>query len=192
MSALHGAVPPSATECADRLAITDVIHRYSRGLDRMDRALTLSCWHPGGTDDHAPLYKGTAAGFVDWLWPVHAAMLCTRHVVTNTIIDLAGNEAGVETYWTLTLRIPSGDGAIDSLSGGRYLDRFERRAGAWAIQHRVAVRDWARTDPVPAVPGKPLIRPNNPEAPGARSTRDRFDESYGVLRNYFDQAIGSI
>ena len=52
----------------------------------MDKALTLSCWHVGGTDDHAPLYKGSAKGFLDWLWPIHAEMVATRHVVGNILI----------------------------------------------------------------------------------------------------------
>src|SRR5438477_89804 len=33
---------------AAKQAITEVIYRYCRGLDRMDRALALSVWHPGG------------------------------------------------------------------------------------------------------------------------------------------------
>lgn len=30
----------------DRQAILDCIHRYCRGVDRMDRQLTLSVYHP--------------------------------------------------------------------------------------------------------------------------------------------------
>jgi hypothetical protein len=30
-----------------------------------------------------------------------------------------------------------------SMGGGRYLDRFEKRDGRWAIAARVCVRDWA-------------------------------------------------
>src|SRR5579872_3721315 len=95
---------PGAAEVAAKQAITEIMHRYCRGMDRMDRGLTLSCWHPGGTDDHAPLYVGSAAGFVEWLWPVHAAMVCTRHVVSNILIEVEGDTATSETYWTVTLR----------------------------------------------------------------------------------------
>ena len=38
-------------ELLAKQAIREVIYRYCRGLDRMDRALALSCWHPGGTAD---------------------------------------------------------------------------------------------------------------------------------------------
>ena len=44
-----------------RLEIQDVLHRYARAMDRMDAELALSCWHPGGTDDHAPLYSDLVA-----------------------------------------------------------------------------------------------------------------------------------
>ena len=50
----------------DKQAITEIIYRYCRGLDRMDRELTLSCWHEGGTDDHGALFSGTADEFVAW------------------------------------------------------------------------------------------------------------------------------
>jgi hypothetical protein len=30
--------------------------------------------------------------------------------------------------------------------GGRYLDRFEKVAGQWAIRHRDVVFDWSRLD----------------------------------------------
>jgi len=33
-------------------AITDVLHRYCRGLDRMDREMAESVWHAGGTADY--------------------------------------------------------------------------------------------------------------------------------------------
>lgn len=172
-------------ELGAKQAITEVIYRYCRGMDRMDRELTLSCWHPGGTDDHAPLYSGTAEGFVDWLWPVHAAMLVTRHVVTNSLIELDGDQAGAETYWSVTLRVPY-EGAIhDILGGGRYLDRFECIDGIWAIRHRQSILDWERVQlfdhSMADFIDPPLILPNNPELPPPVPSRDRTDLSYSFI-----------
>lgn len=175
---------PTAAELAAKQAVTEVIYRYCRGIDRMDRALTLSCWHPGGTDDHAPLYCGSAEGFVDWVWPVHAAMLSTRHVVSNVLIEVDGDRATSETYWTVTLRTPSPRGVTDIVGGGRYLDRLECINGLWAFRHRQSVHDWDRVDPVIETmsSGKALIAPNNPSAKIALSARDRTDPSYGYLK----------
>lgn len=176
---------PIAAELAARAAITEVIHRYCRGIDRMDRELTLSCWHAGGTDDHAPLYSGSAEGFVDWVWPVHAAMVGTRHVVSNTLIDVHGDRATAETYWTVTLRVDSQESLYDIQGGGRYVDNFECIDGVWAIRHRQSLHDWDRVDRVTNTmqdfPGMPLIEPNNPEVPAKTSARDRYDYSYQVL-----------
>lgn len=169
----------------DHIAITDVLHRYCRALDRMDRPLAESCWHPGGTDSHAPLYSGEASGFLDWVWPLHAAAISFRHVLTNITIHIEGDRAGAESYWTATMRVKGSDGLVDLLSGGRYADTFERIDGAWAIRHRQVLRDWGRADPVsdlsPADILKAVVTPNNPEEPMMQSRRDRDDYSYTVL-----------
>lgn len=171
---------------AARAAIGDVLHRYARAMDRMDAALALSCWHPGGTDDHAPLFSGTAEGFLAWLWPVHAAMVVTRHAISNILIVLDGDQAGVESYWSVTLRMRDPAGALHDVFGqGRYLDRFERIDGVWAIRHRQSLHDWDRIDPVVATMADPhapvAVVPNNPEVPPKTVARDRRDYSYAVL-----------
>lgn len=180
-----GVPTPDLAELAAKYAITEVIHRYCRGMDRMDRELTLSCWHPGGTDDHAPLYVGTSEGFIEWLWPVHKAMVSTRHVVTNTSIELNGDKAGAETYWTVTLRVRYGGKIYDILGGGRYLDQFECIDGVWGIRHRQSILDWDRVEPLKHTMAEfaepPLIIPNNPDVPATVGTRDLSDCSYAVI-----------
>lgn len=179
--------PQQMAETHARLEIHDVLHRYARAMDRMDAELALSCWHPGGTDDHAPLYSGSAEGFIEWLWPVHAAMEVTRHVVTNAIIEFDDpDRAGCESYWTVTLRMRGNDGLLyDVVGQGRYVDRFERIAGRWAIRHRQSLHDWDRIDAVErtmADPNPPAtVAPNNPEVAPKRVARDRGDYSYTVL-----------
>jgi len=179
-------------EAVAKLAITDVLHRYSRGLDRMDREMTLSCWHPGGTDSHGPTYTGSAEGFVEWLWPVHGAMEVTRHVVTNIIIEVNGDKAGSECYWTLTLRMKGSDGVRYDLMGqGRYVDQLERIDGVWAIRHRQSIGDWGRIEPVRLEFGSgglpEFIKPNNPEAASPTWARDKSDYSYTVLKRDFSR-----
>ncbi len=191
-----GVKTPSLEELAAKQAITEVIHRYCRGMDRMDRDITLSCWHPGGTDDHAPLYEGPVEGFVEWLWPVHAAMTATRHVVSNILIDLdlANDRAGVETYWSLVLRVPRGEEAYDIIAGGRYIDRFERIDDVWAIRHRSSLMDVGRVEPVRLTAADfadpPLIAPNNPEATAVPWARDPGDYSYSVIGHVEAKDIG--
>jgi len=168
----------------NKQAVTEVIWRYCRGLDRMDKELTLSCWHPGGTDDHAPLFKGTAEGFVEWLWPVHAAMEATRHFVSNITIELYGERAATESYWYVHLRIPRDDGIYDLVGEGRYLDQFEEINGVWAIRHRTSIGCMTRVTKVELDPSDihpPLVVPNNLESAPAHWARDASDFSYQLF-----------
>jgi len=179
-------------EMESRFAITDVLHRYARGLDRMDKAMTLSCWHAGGTDDHAPMYAGSAAGFIEWLWPVHASLEMTHHNISNILIDVDGDRAGSECYWHVTLR-KNVDGVWwDSISQGRYVDRFERIDGVWAIRHRQSLHDWNRTEKLALRRGDQglpvIVVPNNPEVSPPPNRRDLGDYSYQVLKRRFGAA----
>jgi len=177
--------PPTLDELAAKQAITEVIHRYCRAMDRMDAELALSCWHEGGTDDHSPLFSGSAKGFVEWLWPVHAAMESTRHVVSNTLIQLNGDKAGVESYWTVTLRLKKGGDLYDVTGGGRYVDNFECIDGQWAIRHRQSLHDWDVVQKVEATMANagPMLESNNPEVRPKVSARDKTDYSYRVIGN---------
>jgi hypothetical protein len=170
-------------ELLDKQAISEVIYRYCRGLDRMDVDLTLSCWHEDGTDDHGALFCGTAREFVEWLWPVHAAMERTQHTIHNIFIEVDGDTAGAESYYIVHLRTRSPDGPIDIVSGGRYCDHFERRGGLWKIRHRQSVSDWLRVVPVGRLDllmgAVPL---NNPENRTLTGMRDPSDYSYQVLK----------
>jgi hypothetical protein len=54
----------------------------------------------------------------------------------------------VETYiWTFARFAQAGGGSLDTFTGGRLVDRFERRGGAWKIAHRRTVFDWNRDVP---------------------------------------------
>lgn len=176
---------PNRTPERDLRQIEQVIHRYCRALDRMDKPLALSCWHAGGTDSHAPLYAGSAEGFIDWLWPVHGAMLTTHHMVGNILVDLRGDEAGAETYWSVTLRIPKDGKVFDYRGAGRYVDRFAWREGRWAIVHRQSIRDWSRTDEYHGAVDGSQASPQMPKAatdvPEVLPRRDRSDYSYEAL-----------
>lgn len=157
-------------ELLAKQAITEVLYRYCRGLDRMDRELAGSCWHEDGTADYGDLHRGTGAGFLDWVWPVHAEGFSAHsHQITNVLIEVRGDRAASEAYVTVALRSASPAGAVDVVGRGRYLDRWSRRAGVWAIDHRQHVADLTATSAVV-----------DAGAPGA-GRRDPSDPSYDVF-----------
>jgi hypothetical protein len=142
----------TATDLLAKQAVTEVLSRYCRGIDRMDQVMALSVWHPDGTADYPPFYEGTGAGFVEWVWKAHAGFARHSHQVTNILIDIVDDEHAVsEAYYTAVLRPPAVDDRVtDLVLRGRYLDRWSRRGGVWAIDHRVAVSDILTTSESPA------------------------------------------
>lgn len=125
----------------DRHAILDAIHRYCRGVDRADAELTRSAYHPDATDDHGA-FKGRAHDFAERVNESHASRWSsTMHVVANHSSVIRGDVADAETYVIAYLRRL--DGLHLDVVGGRYLDRFERRAGEWRIARRTYVCEWS-------------------------------------------------
>jgi SnoaL-like domain len=124
----------------DRAEILDCIHRYARGMDRLDRELVRSAYHDDAIDDHGA-FVGPADDFLDWAFAYHAGQSRHQHYVTNHSVEIDGDKAHAETYYVFvgTERDPE---APLRVVGGRYVDRFERRAGRWAIAARVALVEW--------------------------------------------------
>jgi hypothetical protein len=138
---------------ADHIEIQQVLYRYCRAVDRGDEALLSSVYHPGAVDRHGA-YQGTGEAFAAMLVSsMDRAPRVGQHHITNVLIELDGDAADVESYF-LALH-PLGDSSSGEASHvpvtGRYLDRFERRDGAWKIADRTVVLDWS-TAPVACSP----------------------------------------
>ncbi len=144
--------PDSLDALLDTQAIRDVLSRYCRGLDRMDREMAESVWHDGGTADYVGIYEGTGHRFIEWVWEAHAAMERHSHQITNVLVELGddGVSATSEAYVTVVLwTLPDGDGTQMELVGrGRYLDKWEKREGRWAIAHRTHLLDTSSQFPL--------------------------------------------
>jgi hypothetical protein len=131
-------------EVLDRIEIEDVLHRYCRGIDRCDEKILRSVYHEGAVDDHG-VFKGDASDFAAFILPIlEGNYEATQHHLTNIRIELNGDSARAETYYVAFHRSDS-QHALEQ-SGGRYLDRFERRDGRWAIVDRLVVMDWIQTE----------------------------------------------
>lgn len=152
--------------------IRDVLCRYCRGLDRMDKEMVQAVWHEGATVDYRGVFQGSGLGFVDWVWQLHGEhMQCHSHQITNVLAQVDGDRAASEAYVTVALwtKAAPGGRVTEIVSRGRYLDRWANREGRWAIEHRVYVSDQTRRLAVDAPP----------EAPD--SARSLADPSFGFL-----------
>jgi hypothetical protein len=151
--------------------IRDVLARYTRGIDRMDRELVLSCYHPGAYDDHGE-FQGTAEEFADWVATVLAYFERTMHFLGQQLIELEGDRAHSETYCVAYHRRAADEDspAYDLWMGLRYVDVLERRDGEWRIANRRCAFDWTRRDDIVGEWSFP------PQA--LRGSRDRNDPVY--------------
>ncbi len=125
-------------------AISEVIYAYCRAVDRMDRDLARSIWAEDADVDYGDTYRGSAVGLLDVIWRIHGTMRAHSHQVTNIIIQLDGDHAVSESYYSAYLRplVAAGEAPTQLSAYGRYLDRWVRRDGRWAISHRKVASDF--------------------------------------------------
>ncbi len=143
---------PAVRALVDRAEISDVLTRYCRAIDRLDATLLRSCFHPDSQHDHG--YVGPSETFVGFALDVLRGCVATHHHLGNISIAVRGDEAEAESYFTAYHRVAEDPPeafadavGMDLIIGGRYLDRLERRGGAWRIVRRVGVHDWRRYEP---------------------------------------------
>jgi hypothetical protein len=154
---------------ADRLAIMDKIYRYCRSVDRLDVPVGHSVFHEDSYADFGESYRGPGRGWIDWVVVEHRNWLHHSHQVSNIIIEVNGDTAGSESYVYASLQKQEGGKTIHNEFWARYIDKWSKRGGEWAIDRRDCVVDYGVRREVTPLAGDP------------RSRRDTDDPSYGVL-----------
>ncbi len=161
MSTSH---PSDIQQLLDKQAISELVYAYSRGVDRKDFALLRTLYASDGIDDHGGLYRGPAAGYVDWLEGAMQTVDITTHSVHNHLIAIKdAHSAEGEVYVTAYHRLHDGQGGFNELIEGlRYLDQYTKRDGAWQFARRTLINDWAQVGGAfwdienPALQGTPV------------------------------------
>ena len=170
-------------------AITEVLHRYARAIDRMDEAMLRSVFHEGS--QHRHFYEGPSSDpsvpssdeepgdFVAFALGVLRTHERTHHQIGNVLIELkSATEAVAECYFTAHHRqraigdplagAAACDTPMDYFVGGRYLDRFELRNGVWGIIERTGMTDWVRLD----APSSAVMSMIDPQTVGKQGPED--------------------
>jgi len=131
-----------------RQQIADLTMAYCRGIDRADPVLLSSLFHGDAAVVSGPVNAPGPQFARDICRLVEAEYEQTFHSIANQWIDLDGDLAIGETYViAVSTTRDTGDGRMDTLTGGRYVDRFERRSGVWKFAERSFVLDWMRSEP---------------------------------------------
>ena len=123
----------------DRQDIVDCIHRYTRGLDRLDARILSGAYHADAVDNHSG-FVGYIPEFVKWGVALEARYASTHHGITTHTCEIDGDTAHTESYVHWFLRLKDSDSV--RAGGGRYVDRLERRNGKWKIALRRLLMDW--------------------------------------------------
>ncbi len=163
---------PAVQVVADKQAITEQLHNYARAMDRIDHELGYAVWHEGGGAEYGPMFSGTGRGFIDWVCETHRTLIAHAHLISNIQIRVDGDLAASESYVHVNLRYAE-EGRLRQIVGfGRYLDRWSRRDGRWAIDHRIYVQDFDD------------IRDAGPQIVEPWGRRDSSDPSYALFEAF--------
>lgn len=144
----QGATPmpadPSALDTlVARAAIHDLVMAYCRGVDRADAELLSSIFWDDSTVISG-VVNGSGPDFAAQITAYCAANLdYCFHSVANEWVEVRGDHAVGEHYVLAHLTA----GGSDIMTGGRYIDSYERRDGVWKIKSRTFVADWNTLHP---------------------------------------------
>jgi len=126
-----------------RMEIFDCINRIARGVDRLDRDIFRTGYHEDAILDFGT-HIGNPEQHMDFFFNLHRTMhRATAHTICNHTCEIDGDVAHTETYFIAGTENVSG--TPTTVAGGRYVDRFERRNGRWAIAVRKCVVTWDLT-----------------------------------------------
>jgi len=148
-------------EVRDRLAIADVLHRYTRIIDRGEIARLDEVFTHDGRCRIVDLPSGeqdfSVREFADYLADTLAACNFMQHFISNTLVDLDGDRASADSYLAVMYELKPGhrssafglfDQTTDLLLGGEYRDDFVRTNAGWRITTRTARFFSQRTRPL--------------------------------------------
>lgn len=168
---------PRLQALLDKQDITELIHSYCNAADRHDHEKMRELYHDDALDDHGAFFNGLAMEFIDKLPDIQAPMVILHHNITTVNIALEGNYGEGEVYILAFHQIQTDDQPVDLMIGGRYLDRYEKRAGVWKFSHRAVLADWATlNDPSTVRLDLPMIEGSHIGQPG------KADPSYAFFR----------
>jgi hypothetical protein len=163
----------------DKQEIHEALMRYCRGIDRRDVQLVLSAFHEDAMDNHTGVEQAVVERVPKVMEMAESAVKWTSHNICNELIEVDGDVANSESYLIAYHRVEHEGRELDWVLGARYVDRFERRRGSWAIAHRTLVYDWQRLEEVREPP--PGLLQTTYFDHAEHGTRSRADFSYTRL-----------
>ena len=72
---------------ATKIEIADVVYKYCRAIDRMDRELLESVFHEDSIHHHGE-YEGPSSDFCNFAFDILSEMEFTQHHIGNILIEV--------------------------------------------------------------------------------------------------------
>lgn len=130
---------------ADRLAIDDLLTRYTMAVDDGDWDQLDTVFTPDAVIDYTSAggIRGTRAEIKAWLAEALAPFPVRQHLICNKRVVIDGDEATVRAYFFNPMMISLGDGTSRSTPGGGYYNhRLVRTADGWRSVELIEEEVW--------------------------------------------------
>lgn len=161
-------------DLAARRDIQKAVQAYMRGQDRLLPELQRSAFHDDADVD-CGLFRGGPDEYTKFAQGFLAQTKGSQHLIGQHDIDVQGDVAFGEVYFIAWHRVVEDGVDKDLIVAGRYIDRYECRAGVWKIAKRRELVDWARTD----APADSFLAGNTVLHRARQDARD-----FSILRDY--------
>jgi ketosteroid isomerase-like protein len=145
-------------DTADRLAISQVLDEYARGIDSRDWDLVQSVFTDDAFLDYTAFGgpKGPRDDVITWLQDALTAFVMSQHHITNRLVTIDGDEAVVAAELLAIMGMTGDPGKMSMMyTGGQYNDRLVRTAEGWKIARRSCDRGWLANAPEASGPSSP-------------------------------------
>ena len=141
---------PRLQDMLDHHEIRQLLATYCHGCDRGDEVEMAGTYSAESWDDHGPRKMDGRRFAIETVEESLRTTTVVSHMLGQSLIKVAGDSAGVETYFIATVIYPGRNGVADKLNqlGGRYIDTLVRENGAWKIAKRICLREWSISHPV--------------------------------------------
>jgi long-chain acyl-CoA synthetase len=129
----------SLREISDRIAISDLLTRYTVAIDKKDWGLLDTCFTPDASVDYTTSggIKGKYPEVRTWLSKALSVFPITQHFISNSTVELAGDQATARTYVINPMVFVNPDGSQHIFTVGAYYnDKLVYTRDGWRIADR--------------------------------------------------------